>query len=131
MILRPVKMRGAEKLVSYNKEQETKRTTKPKKPNKLPPDEYFPLIEPTRFLVRESYPTNNPSSISKDYFEVSVKKFDDDEAPTCVFIQMYRESEKYTGYLKGKSVHLPLEMLYDLIENLQEVSDECDEKGIE
>ena len=105
--------------------------TKKRKPNKLPPAEYKDLIEPKRFLVRESFPSDNPTKITKHYLEISVKRFDDDEAPVCAFIQMYQESERYTGYMKGKSIHLPIEMLYDLIENLQEVSDECDENGIE
>ena len=99
--------------------------------NKLPPDEYFPMFEPIRFLIRETPSTKDPTKVVKQYLEISVKRYDDDEALPFVWLQMYQESEFYTGYLKGKTVYLPLEMLYDLIEHLNEIDEECDKRGIE
>lgn len=129
MVLRP-----NVKLVATNKAKEQKKEVAPKKKqkNKLPPDEYKPMFEPTRFLVRETPSRKDPTKVVKQYIEISVKRFDDDdEALPHVWLQMYQESEFYTGYLKGKSVNLPLDMLYDLIGNLNDISEECDKRGIE
>lgn len=104
---------------------------KKKQENKLPPDVYKPMFEPTRFLVRETPSRKDPTKVVKQYVEISVKRFDDDEALPHVWLNMYQESDLYTGYLKGKSVNLPLEMLYDLIGHLEDVSEECDKRGIE
>lgn len=116
--------------------QEVKKTTtapkKNKQENKLPPDEYKPMFPPKRFLVRETYSHKDPTKVVKQYLELSVKRFGEDivNAP-MVYVQMYQESEFYTGYLKGKTIHLPLEMLYDFIDGLTELSDECDKRHIE
>ena len=91
--------------------------------NKLPSDEYKPMFEPIRFLVRETHSSKDPTKVIKQYI--------DDEALPFVWLQMYQESEIYTGYLRGKCVYLPLEMLYDLIENLQTVDEECEKRHIE
>lgn len=128
MKLRPVKRTELKKSVTPQEEQPKKRE---KKENKLPPDGYRPMFPPMRFLVREYPSFKNPEKINRDYIEMSVKRFDDDEAPACVFVQMYRESEAYTGYLKGKTVHFPISALGDVLENLESVSDKCDELGIE
>ena len=102
-----------------------------KQGNKLPSDEYKPMFEPIRILVRETHSYKDPTKVIKQYLELSVKRFDDDEALPFVWVQMYQESEMYTGYLKGKTVYLPLEMLYDFIDGLNELSDECDKRHIE
>lgn len=128
MKLRPVKRTELKKSVTPQEEQPKKRE---KKENKLPPDGYRPMFPPMRFLVREYPSFKNPEKINRDYIEVSVKRFDDDEAPACVFVQMYRESEAYTGYLKGKTVHFPISALGDVLENLESVSDKCEELNIE
>lgn len=113
------------------KQEEPKKQRKSNK-NSLPPDTYNPMFKPTKFLVREYPGKNDPTKIVKQYLEISVKRFgDDDENAPMVYIQMYQESEKYTGYLKGKTVYLPLEMLYDLIDGLTEVSEECDRRNIQ
>ena len=104
---------------------------KKKQENKLPPDEYRPMFEPTRILVRETPSSKDPSSLVRQYLELSVKRFgDDDENQPMVYVQMYQESEFYTGYLKGKTVYLPLEMLYDFIDGLNDLSEECDKHNI-
>lgn len=128
MKLRPVKRTELKKSVTLQEEQPKKRE---KKENKLPPDGYRPMFPPMRFLVREYPSFKNPEKINRDYIEMSVKRFDDDEAPACVFVQMYRESEAYTGYLKGKTVHFPISALGDVLENLESVSDKCEELNIE
>lgn len=128
MKLRPVKRIELKKSVTPQEEQPKKRE---KKENKLPPDGYRPMFPPMRFLVREYPSFKNPEKINRDYIEMSVKRFDDDEAPACVFVQMYRESEAYTGYLKGKTVHFPISALGDVLENLESVSDKCEELNIE
>ena len=128
MKLRPVKRTELKKSVTPQEEQPKKRE---KKENKLPPDGYRPMFPPMRFLVREYPSFKNPEKINRDYIEMSVKRFDDDEAPACVFVQMYRESEAYTGYLKGKTVHFPISALGDVLESLESVSDKCEELNIE
>ena len=126
MKLKPV----IRKELNRPQEQEQPKKTS-KKENKLPPDVYHPMFEPTRILVRESASHKDPTKVVKQYLELSVKRFDDEEAPPCVWIQMYQESEFYTGYLKGKTVYLPLEMLYDFIDGLSDLSEECEKRGIE
>ena len=125
MKLKPIVKK--ENIKSKPKEQPK---TSRKKENKLPPDIYHPMFPPTRILVRESFSSKDPTKVVKQYLELSVKRFDDEEAPPCVWIQMYQESDFYTGYLKGKTVYLPLEMLYDLIDGLSDLSEECDKRNI-
>lgn len=125
MKLKPTK-KGMKNIECNNQEKKTK-----SKENKLPPDIYEPIFEPIRFLVRESFSARNPSKSVKQYIEISVKRMNDDEGLPFVWLQMYQESEMYTGYLKGKTIYLPLEMLYDLIDNLNDISEECDKRNIE
>lgn len=108
-----------------------KQTPKKKQENTLPPDEYKPMFPPKRMLVKEVPSHKDPTKLVRQYLELSVKRFDDEEAMPHVWIQMYQESEFYTGYLKGKTVYLPLEMLYDLIDGLTDLSEECDKRKIE
>lgn len=129
MKLKPVIKKELKKVVQQ--QEVTPKKTSKKKENKLPPDGYRPMFEPTRILVRETPSTKDCTKMMKQYLELSVKRYDDDEAMPFVWIQMYQESEFYTGYLKGKTVYLPLEMLYDLIDGLNDLSDECDKRKIE
>ena len=113
-------------------EEPPKREPKKKTENKLPPDEYRPMFEPIRILVRETPSNKNCSKMVKQYLELSVKRFGEDEVnQPMVYVQMYQESDFYTGYLKGKTVYLPLEMLYDFIDGLTDISEECDRRRIE
>lgn len=129
MVLKPKKISLAKEPV---KSSQTKKESKKRGENKLPSDEYKPLLEPVRFLVREHPSWKNPNKIIKDFIEVSVKRLgEDDEAnPVCCFVTMYMESEDYTGYRKGKCAYFPIEMLGTFIENLQDVADECEDAGI-
>lgn len=104
---------------------------KKKQENKLPPDVYHPMFEPIRILVRETPSNKDATKMVKQYLELTVKRYDDDEALPFVWVQMYQESDFYTGYLKGKTVYLPLEMLYDFIDGLSDLSEECNKRGIE
>lgn len=124
MKLKPTKL--AKRVVEEEPKKET--TRKKKTENKLPSDEYKPMFEPTRILVREI--NKEDGSVTKQYLDISVKRFDDDEAFPFVWIAMYQESPRYTGYLKGKTVHMPVEMLDSVIEVLTDVSEECDKRGI-
>lgn len=130
MKLKPIKRKELKKSVEVQQTPEEPKKRE-KKPNKLPSDGYNPMFPPVRFLVREYPSFKDPTKVVKDYIEVSVKRWDDDEAPACCFMTMYRESEAYTGYLKGKSIYFPIGMFTDVIEKLQDASDECEERHIE
>lgn len=122
MKLRPKKIK-----VAIPVEEPPKKKRKKQK-NTLPPDKYEPMFEPVRVLVRDTETSKGPL---KQYLETSVMRFDDDEAKPHVFVQMYQESDFYTGYLKGKSIYLPVESLADLIDMLDSIREECEERGIE
>ena len=126
MKLKPIK----KKLVVDEPKEEVKEPKKKKSSgNKLPSDTYKPLLPSKRILVRE-FPQKNTTKMGKLYVEISVKRYGEDEinAPE-VYLQMYQETDFYTGYRKGGS-HFPLESLYDIIDLLTEVSEECDEHHI-
>lgn len=127
MKLKPIK----KKLVVEEPKTEVKEPKKRKSntSGKLPSDAYKPLLPPKRILVRE-FPQKDTVKMGKLYVEISVKRYGEDEvnAPE-VYIQMYQESDFYTGYRKGGS-HFPLEELYDIIDLLTELSEECDEHHI-
>lgn len=128
-----MKLKPVKKLVIQTEDKPEEKKTRKKGASKLPKDGYEPMFTPQRFLVRETRSWKD-NSVIKQFVEVSVKRIDDDnhdEATPYVWIQMYQESDFYTGYLKGKTVYLPLEMLYDLIDHLNEVSEECDKRHIE
>lgn len=129
MKLRPVKKLQLPEVV--NEQPKKTMTKKQKQENTLPPDEYKPMFPPLKFLVRETFSSKDPSKVIKQYVELSVKRFNDDEALPYVWIQMYQESDFYTGYLKGKTVYFPLEALYEIIDGLTDLSEECDKRGIE
>ena len=131
MKLKPTK-KGLKNLIKEEVKEEPKKTSKRgKKENSLPSDEYKPMFDPIRFLVRETRSNKDSTKMIKQYVELSVKRFNDDAAMPYVWISMYQESEFYTGYLKGHTAYLPLEMLYDLIDNLTELSETCDRLKIE
>ena len=119
------------KKLTLSQMETPKETPKKKQENTLPPDVYEPMFEPVRLLVRETVSTKDPTKDVKQYLEISVKRFDDDEALPFVWVQMYQESEFYTGYMKGKTIYLPLENLYDLIDSLTDISEECERRNIE
>ena len=130
MRLKPVIKRGASQV--QMQQEETIKKERKSSVNTLPPDVYKPMFEPIRFLVRETPSSSDSTKWVRQYLELSVKRSDDGYVNNpMVYVQMYQESEKYTGYLKGKTVYLPLDMLYDLIDNLTELSEECDRRHIQ
>lgn len=129
MKLKPTK-RGLKKVIETEPVVEEK-PRKNNKENKLPPDGYRPMFPPIKFLVRETHSSKDPSKVIKQYIELSVKRFDDDEALPFVWIQMYQESDFYTGYLKGKTVYFPLSEIGDVLDNLDEICTKADEYHIE
>lgn len=126
-----MKLKPTRRKVVVEPEVETHKVSKPKKPNRLPSDEYQPLFEPKRFLVRETVSSRDSSPI-KQYFEVQVRRFDNDDELGLphICIQMYQESEFYTGYLKGKSIYLPLESGEKFIKELEILIEKSKEKGL-
>lgn len=66
----------------------------------------------------------------KEFLEVSVKRFGDEGLPYVHFSTRV-ESEVYNGYKKGKHISFPLEFLYDFLDLMNEVDEECDKKHIE
>lgn len=122
MKLKPTKKLSIELMEDKSPKNKSKKNT-------LPSDEYRSMIEPIRFVIREDKDKNGKTF--KQYLELNIKRFGDDlENKPSVYIQMYQEAEFYTGYLKGKTVYLPLENLFDLMEELNILSDLADEKGI-
>ena len=126
-----MKLKPVKKLQKPEQQVQPEPKKTKKQENKLPSDEYRPMFEPIRMLVKETPSHKDPTKVVKQYLELSVKRFDDDEALPHVWVQMYQESEFYTGYLKGKTIYLPLEMLYDFIDGLNDLSEECDKRHIE
>ena len=129
MKLKPIIKKPLETVETQKPQSSPKKVNKQE--NKLPSDEYKPMFEPMRMLVRERPSNKDCTKMVKQYLELSVKRYaDDDENQPMVYIQMYQESDFYTGYLKGKTIYLPLEFLYDFIDNLGELSDECEKRHI-
>lgn len=132
MKLKPT-VKGLKNLQVEEPKKVSPKSEEPKKRSKntLPSDEYKPMFPPVRFKVRETPSNKDATKLVKQYVEVSVKRYNDDTAEPHVWLSMYQESDFYTGYLKGKTVNLPLEMLYDLIDTLNEVSETCDNLKIQ
>lgn len=118
---------GKSKSPVVNKKEEAKE--RKSHANTLPSDEYQPLLDPIRFHVN-TYESFSGDEV-KDYLEVNVKRFgEDDENAPRVFIQTFRESPKYTGYLKGKSVNFPINEIEEVIDALDTMREQIEEKGI-
>lgn len=85
---------------------------------KLPPDEYKDEIEPKELELDET-----------GKLVISVKRGGDYGLPH-IDIRHFVTTDRFTGFTK-KGINFPLEFLYELMDLLQEVSDECDKKGLE
>ena len=84
----------------------------------LLPDDYKDEVTPREIVLDES-----------GKLIISVKRGGDYGLPH-VDIRHYATTERFTGFTK-KGVNFPLEFLYELMDLLHEVSDECDRKGLE
>lgn len=85
--------------------------------------------EPEAEVIKEMLVKDNGKGY-KEYLEVSVKRFGEDGLPYVHFSTRV-ESEMYNGYKKGKHISFPLEFLYDFLDIMNEVDEECDKKHIE
>ena len=99
-------------------EKEEKATKNQKEVGNLPPDDYKDEIKPLELELNET---------NKLVF--SVKRGGDYGLPH-VDIRHYVMTERFTGFTK-KGITFPLEYLLELADMLQQVSDECDRKGLE
>ena len=101
------------------KKPEPKKEAKTEKPRlELLPDEYKDEIPPREIVLDET-----------GKLVISVKRGGDYGLPH-VDIRHFVTTERFTGFTK-KGVNFPLEFLYELMDLLHEVSDECDRKGLE
>lgn len=100
------------------KPEPKKEEKKEKKVEKLPPDDYKDEIEPKEIVLDET-----------GKLVISVKRGGDYGLPH-VDIRHFVTTERFTGFTK-KGINFPLEFLYELMDLLKDVSDECDRKGLE
>lgn len=126
MRLRPVKRAVAQPTPEPPKE----RPRRKKSDNTLPSDKYTPIFPPVRFKVSDKPSYKDPTKSVKHYLEVSVKRADDEEALPMCYIGTYQESDFYTGYLKGKTVCLPINELSSLIEVLSDLEEQCNRENL-
>ena len=97
--------------------EEEKKPRKSTKGNKLPSDEYRDEIPPKEIVLDDN-----------GKLVISVKRGGEDGLPR-VDIRFYATTEVYTGFTK-KGINFDLNYLPDLLEILNDVSDEVDEKGL-
>ena len=117
-MLKPLKRQPLLKTVEKVPEKsQTKPQKEEKKFNKLPPDAYKDEIEPIDLVVDETRK-----------FVLSVKRGGEFGLPMCD-VRQYQTTELYTGFTK-KGINFPVELLPDLIELLQVVYGECEEKEL-
>lgn len=86
--------------------------------NTLPPDTYRDEIEPKRINIDEGID-----------LVFSVKRGGENGLPR-VDIRQYVKTENYEGFTK-KGVNFSLEYLYDIIDILNDVNEECSAKGLD
>lgn len=101
--------------------QTPKEEEKPKRKshkNELPPETYRDEIEPKRLNIDEGID-----------LVFSVKRGGEYGLPR-VDIRQYVKTDNYEGFTK-KGVNFSLEYLYDIIDILNDVNEECSEKGLD
>ena len=91
--------------------------TKEKSQKKLPPDSYAPLIDAHELVIDENRK-----------FVINVQREGEDGLP-CIDIRTFQTTEAYTGYTR-KGINFPLDLLPDLIESLENVSEAADKKKL-
>ena len=114
--LKPLKRKPLLK-VAVESPKESQIEEKKKKSNKLPPDAYRDEIEPIDLEVDDTRK-----------FVLSVKRGGEFGLPMCD-IRQFQTTDVYTGFTK-KGINFPVELLPDLIELLQVVYGECEEKEL-
>ena len=103
------------KVVGTTPEEKPKKEEKKKR--NLPPDSYKDEITPVELEVDETRK-----------FVLSVKRGGEFGLPMCD-VRQFQTTELYTGFTK-KGINFPVELLPDLIELLQVVYEECEEKEL-
>ena len=98
-------------------EKPTKEEKKSDKNGLLPSDEY-----------REEIPSKEIVLDENGKLVISVKRGGDYGLP-CVDIRHFVTTERFTGFTK-KGVNFPLEFLFEMMDLLQDVCDECEKKGL-
>lgn len=116
-MIKPIKRQPLLKVKEEPKKSEPKKETQKKSKKDLPADVYKDEIEPIDLKIDDTRK-----------FVLSVKRGGEFGLPMCD-IRQYQTTELYTGFTK-KGVNFPLEHLPDLIELLQVVYSECEEKGL-
>lgn len=86
--------------------------------NELPPDTYRDEIEPKRINIDEGID-----------LVFSVKRGGEHGLPR-VDVRQYVKTDNYEGFTK-KGINFSLEYLYDIIDILNDVNEECSEKGLD
>lgn len=114
-MLKPIKRQPLLKTSVETAPEEPKKVEKKKK--NLPPDSYKDEITPVELEVDESRK-----------FVLSVKRGGEFGLPMCD-VRQYQTTDLYTGFTK-KGINFPIELLPDLIELLQVVYEECEEKKL-
>ena len=113
-MLKPIKRQPMLKNVETPK---TPKEEKKEKKKNLPADVYKDEIDPIDLEIDETRK-----------FIISVKRGGEFGLPMCD-VRQYQTTELYTGFTK-KGVNFPIELLPDLIELLQVVYGECEEKKL-
>lgn len=125
--------KGLQNMIELKKKQAEEAEKAYKKPNsKLPPAGYHPEFEPSKFIIRESEIKSNPDHMLLQYLEKKVMRIDDDEGIPYVWLTMYQQrGEEDTGtYLKGKQIYFPLERIFEVIDELTDLADECEKRKL-
>ena len=117
------------KYSSQQDAEKEKAQEKVKKRKEKYEDIYHPEFPPTRILVKDI--PKMDGDLVKQYLEFKVQRANDEYGLPHVYITGYQESKRYTGYQKGRTIVFPLEALYEVMDTLQELSDECDKRHIE
>lgn len=125
MKLKPVKRKTAEKPLEVKEPEK-----KPRKSNEnnLPSGKYEPIYLPQQWLIRD-YETVHGSRV-RQFLEVTVKRNDSDFGLPYIYLAVWQDSERYTGYLKGKSTSLPVSEVPMLQSILKDFYEKCRRDGL-
>ncbi|MGL5913259.1 MAG: hypothetical protein ACRCZB_03770 [Bacteroidales bacterium] len=116
-MIKPIKRKPLIQQVVEVKKPVENKPTKASKKNTLPPDTYKDEFEPIDMFVDEGRK-----------FVLSVKRGGDFGLPMCD-IRQYQTTDVYEGFTK-KGLNFPVELLPDLIELLQVIYGECEERDL-
>lgn len=115
-MIKPLKRQPLLKPVEKEPEK-SKNAGKSKQSSKLPSDVYRDEIDPIDFEIDGTRK-----------FILSVKRGGEFGLPMCD-VRQYQTTEMFTGFTK-KGINFPIELLPDLVELLQVVYGECEEKKL-